>query len=51
MAGLGPVITLLKQFFPPDLSPRYLQAALIPLGQTLEMAAGMMTSGSNSGER
>jgi phosphonate transport system permease protein len=40
MAGLGPVITLLKQFFPPDLSPRYLQAALVPLGQTLEMAAG-----------
>lgn len=40
MAGLGPVITLLKQFFPPDLSPRYLQATLTPLGQTLEMAAG-----------
>ena len=39
MAGLGPVITLLKQFFPPDLSVNYLRAALNPLAQTLEMAA------------
>lgn len=42
MTGLGPVITLLKQFFPPDLSLNYLRAALTPLGQTLEMAAGGM---------
>lgn len=42
MAGLGPLITLLKQFFPPDVSWNYLRAALTPLGQTLEMAAGGM---------
>src|SRR5579862_3592162 len=40
MPSLGPMLNLLRQFFPPDLSLHYLRAALIPLGQTVEMAAG-----------
>jgi phosphonate transport system permease protein len=40
--GLAASLHLLSQFFPPDLSLRYLKAALTPLGQTIEMAAGGM---------
>jgi phosphonate transport system permease protein len=40
--GLSAALHLLGQFFPPDLSLRYLKAALTPLGQTIEMAAGGM---------
>jgi phosphonate transport system permease protein len=40
MTGLGPVFTLLRQFFPPELSASYLKAALTPLEQTIAMAAG-----------
>jgi phosphonate transport system permease protein len=40
MPALDPMLNLLRQFFPPDLSPHYLHAALTPLGQTLAMAAG-----------
>ncbi len=40
MASLAPLLNLLRQFFPPDLSLHYLRAALLPLGQTVEMAAG-----------
>ena len=40
MAGLASLLTLLRQFFPPELSPNYLKAALTPLGQTIAMAAG-----------
>jgi phosphonate transport system permease protein len=35
-------LQLLRQFFPPELSLSYLKAALTPLEQTLEMAAGGM---------
>jgi len=41
-AGLVSLFTLLHQFFPPEFSARYLKAALLPLGQTIEMAAGGM---------
>jgi phosphonate transport system permease protein len=40
MSGLESAVSLLRQFFPPDLSPSYLKAALVPLFETLEMAAG-----------
>ncbi len=40
MPGLGPLFTLLRQFFPPELSASYLKAALTPLEQTIAMAAG-----------
>lgn len=40
MSGLESALSLLRQFFPPDLSPSYLKAALVPLYETLEMAAG-----------
>src|SRR5215469_6681048 len=40
MPSLAPLLNLLRQFFPPDLSLHYLRAALMPLGQTLAMAAG-----------
>jgi len=42
MPALEGAISLLRQFFPPDLSPSYLRAALVPLRETLEMAAGAM---------
>ena len=42
MSGLESAVSLLRQFFPPDLSPSYLKAALVPLFETLEMAAGAM---------
>ncbi|HKE33166.1 MAG TPA: phosphonate ABC transporter permease, partial [Candidatus Angelobacter sp.] len=42
MSGLESALSLLRQFFPPDLSPSYLKAALVPLFETLEMAAGAM---------
>ena len=32
----------LANFFPPNLSPHYLQALFVPLSQTIEMAAGAM---------
>lgn len=35
-------VSLLRQFFPPDLSLSYLRAATAPLLETLEMAAGAM---------
>jgi phosphonate transport system permease protein len=38
--GLRAVFHLLRQFFPPELSPSYLKAALTPLEQTIAMAAG-----------
>ena len=41
-SGLDSLISLLHQFFPPELSASYLKAALLPLGQTIEMAAGGM---------
>jgi phosphonate transport system permease protein len=40
MSGLESAVSLLRQFFPPDLSPSYLKAALVPLFETLEMAIG-----------
>ena len=40
MPSLAPLLNLLRQFFPPDLSLHYLRAALTPLGQTVAMAAG-----------
>ncbi len=40
MASLAVFFSLLRQFFPPELSARYLKAALTPLEQTLAMAAG-----------
>jgi phosphonate transport system permease protein len=40
MSGLESAISQFRQFFPPDLSPSYLKAALVPLVETLEMAAG-----------
>ena len=40
MPGMGPLFTLLRQFFPPELSASYLKAALVPLEQTIAMAAG-----------
>jgi len=42
MSGLESVVTLLRQFFPPDLSFSYLKAESIPLLETLEIAAGAM---------
>src|SRR6516225_482746 len=36
------VFTLLRQFFPPDLSPSYLWAERGPLLETVEIAAGAM---------
>lgn len=42
MSGLENAVSLLRQFFPPDLSPSYLKAALVPVLETLEMAAGAM---------
>ena len=42
MSGLESALSLLRQFFPPDLSPSYLKAALVPVFETLEMAAGAM---------
>lgn len=42
MSGIESAISLVRQFFPPDLSPSYLKAALVPLFETLEMAAGAM---------
>lgn len=38
--GLGASFTLLRQFFPPEVSPHYLRAAMTPLEQTIQMAAG-----------
>ena len=40
MHSLARVLSLLPQFFPPYLSWRYLKALVVPLTQTLEMAAG-----------
>jgi len=34
------VFWMLPQFFPPNLSPSYLKAALIPVFETVEIAAG-----------
>lgn len=42
MSGLESVISLLRQFFPPDLSLSYLKAESVPLFETLEIAAGAM---------
>lgn len=42
MSGLESALSLLRQFFPPDLSLSYLKAALVPLFETLQMAAGAM---------
>lgn len=40
MPSLAPMLNLLRQFFPPDLSLHYMGAMLLPLAQTLEIAAG-----------
>src|SRR5215472_14322206 len=43
MGGLERFISILRQFFPPDLSRHYLAGLLKePVVQTLEMAAGAM---------
>jgi phosphonate transport system permease protein len=40
MVNVGAVFTLLRQFFPPELSASYLKAAMTPLEETIAMAAG-----------
>lgn len=42
MPGLDSAISLLRQFFPPDLSLSYIRAETAPLFETLEIAAGAM---------
>jgi phosphonate transport system permease protein len=42
MPGLESAISLLRQFFPPDLSFSYIRAEIAPLFETLEIAAGAM---------
>lgn len=42
MRALEGFVSLLKQFFPPYLDPRYLWALRVPVRETLEMAAGAM---------
>lgn len=42
MPGLESVFSLLRQFFPPDLSFSYIRAEIAPLFETLEIAAGAM---------
>jgi phosphonate transport system permease protein len=42
MHALESIISILRQFFPPDLSPSYLWAMRTPLFETLEMAAAAM---------
>src|SRR5258708_1456656 len=39
ISGFESVLSQLRNFFPPDLSPAYLKAALVPLFETLEIAA------------
>src|SRR5260370_33170920 len=39
ISGLESMFSQLRNFFPPDLSPVYLKAALAPLFETLEIAA------------
>src|SRR5258708_5755831 len=39
ISGLESMFSQLRNFFPPDLSPVYLKAALVPLFETLEIAA------------
>jgi len=42
MSGLESAISLLRQFFPPDLSFSYIRAEIAPLFETLEIAVGAM---------
>lgn len=42
MPGLESALSLLRQFFPPDLSFSYIRAEIAPLFETLEIAAGAM---------
>jgi len=42
MSGLESALSLLRQFFPPDLSWSYIKAEMGPLFETLEIAAGAM---------
>ena len=42
MPGLESALSLLRQFFPPDLSFSYIRAEMVPLFETLEIAAGAM---------
>jgi phosphonate transport system permease protein len=42
MPGLESAVSLLRQFFPPDLSLSYIKAEIAPLFETLEIAAGAM---------
>ncbi|HEY2495926.1 MAG TPA: ABC transporter permease subunit [Candidatus Angelobacter sp.] len=42
MSGLESALSLLRQFFPPDLSFSYIRAESVPLFETLEIAAGAM---------
>src|SRR5260221_14366958 len=45
MPGLESTVSLLRQFFPPDLSFSYIRAESVPLFETLEIAAGAMFLG------
>ena len=49
MRGLEGFVSLLKQFFPPDLDPHYLWALRVPVRETLEMAAGAMLCAGTAG--
>lgn len=42
MSGLDSAVSIVRQFFPPDLSLSYIRAAMVPLFETLEIAAGAM---------
>jgi phosphonate transport system permease protein len=42
MPGLESAVSLLRQFFPPDLSFSYIRAEIPPLFETLEIAGGAM---------
>ena len=42
MSGLDSLVSLLRQFFPPDFSWSYIRAEMVPLFETLEIAAGAM---------
>jgi phosphonate transport system permease protein len=42
MPGFESALSLLRQFFPPDLSFSYIRAEMVPLFETLEIAAGAM---------
>jgi len=49
MRGIEGFVSLLKQFFPPDLDPHYLWALRVAVRETLEMAAGAMLCAGTAG--